>query len=81
MLKFIANFFGSKKAEPVVEAPYKVETPEVAPVVNTPAPTVNGRKKPAPKKTADVATGNTPKLAAPKKQPVAKRPATKKPAK
>ena len=78
MLKFIANFFGSKKAEPVTEAPYKVEAPEVAsitaPVVNTPKATVNGRKKPAPKKPAATVTGNTPKT-------VAKKAAPKKPAK
>jgi hypothetical protein len=62
MLKFITNLFGSKKAEPA--APYKIETPtpESAPVVNSVAPVVNGRKTPTTKsktKTA-TATGNAP---------------------
>jgi hypothetical protein len=62
MLKFIANLFGTKKADAQPNAPYKVETPatESAPVVNSATPVVNARKAPAAKPKAPTATGNTP---------------------
>ena len=76
MIKFIKSFFGGKPAEaaPVVDtrveaansAPYKVETPAVAPVA-TPVAEVTPKKKPAPKKQQFA-----------KKAPAAKKPATAK---
>jgi len=62
MLKFIANLFGTKKADAQPKAPYKVETSttESAPVVNSATSVVNARKAPAPKAKTPTATGNTP---------------------
>jgi len=59
MLKFIANFFGSKKA-PESTVPYKVEPPVDVPVVNSPKPVVNGRKQAPKKPTTTTAPGNSP---------------------
>lgn len=84
MLRFIHSFFKSTRAQKTEEAvaPYKIETPaapvvEAAPVVNTPAPVINGRRKPAAKKTADVVTGNKPVKKAADKKPVEKKTAPK----
>jgi hypothetical protein len=67
MLKFIANLFGTKKADAQPKAPYKVETPTHTVdghgdvhQVNSTKPVVNARKAPAPKAKAPTATGNTP---------------------
>ena len=59
MLKFIANFFGLKKA-PESKVPYKIETPVETPVVNNVKTVVNGRKPPTKKTKNNVATGNAP---------------------
>ena len=58
------------------EAPYKVESPDPAPVV-APAPAVEAPKEEKP---AKAKTEKAPKAPAPKKAPAEKKPAAKKPA-